>query len=261
MKKRDTSDSEPGAELVEWTPPETPSWDRARGYCAPIRQSADAIVRLGMELTALHVQWFNQGGDSRFVKGVNELSGRKADDLRKGGFTKVAPRPSVTVSLTPLTNRSERPSHGWQAKVKEELGISHVTALNIMSRALAIIGIRRLALGVAVEWDDSRTKKPKILEPTPEVSEKAREFLSAIESGGVSPTRAWAGIVGEGMRRQKNGGIGAKAPTDHARNLTVALVKLQTSLRFWKRLDPEERADIETLWQRVRKLLPDTWEA
>ncbi|WP_448577469.1 hypothetical protein, partial [Thermosphaera sp.] len=135
------TDVPPETELAQWQPPANPSWDRARCYCALIRKSAEAIVRLGMELHALHDMWFRHGQGAR-------------NDLRKGGLRKLV--------------------NGWQAKVREELGISHVTALNLISRAQAIVGLRQLSAGQAVEWKDTRSLELRRLEPTPEIAEKAR---------------------------------------------------------------------------------------
>lgn len=241
-------------EIPEYLPPENPSWDRARELVQVVRGGVAAIVQLGQELHALKEQWFDQGGDAK----ISDKTARLPDG-------RVV---SQTGSTHPASNRQTLGfSHdatlfgtrkGWQAKVREELGISHDTADRLIERARYVCMLRDVAEGKAVEYEDSLDEERKV-EPTEDMRQLAFDLLQDVVAGTVNAARAWAGVIGEGSRR--GAGTVKRAGVDHAKNLKKGLVMLQTSLRHWRRLDPEERADIETLWARVSRMLPDTWTA
>ncbi len=211
-----------------WDLPAQPSWDRARALVDDVRRSITAIIHLGMEIHALREEFIAQGKR-------NDVMGRA--------------RVSANIEK------------GWQQAVQAELGICYKTAYRIMERAQSVVCMRRLELGEAVEFQDGRTREMRTLAPTPELQAQATQALEAVVAGTVAAPRAWAGLVGEATRRAAQGGSASRAATDHARNLTTAIVKLRHSLHAWKHLNPQERAEIETLWQEVSAKLPDTWKA
>lgn len=233
MKRNDVA-------MSEWRLPENPSWDRARTYCAQIRQSTEAIVRLGLELSGLKKQWFAQG--------KNGGGDRKSD-----AYKSLCDRPVTKWSGNVITNGQ---IEGWRARVEKELGIKWRTADRLIERAETIMLIWKLKTGRPVEYISSKRERKTVV-PTPEMVAKADEILEEIEAGTVAAPRAWAGLIGEGTRAAAGK---SRAEVDHARNLVAGLKKLATSLPHWRKLDPQARARIETLWAAVRGLLPETWE-
>jgi hypothetical protein len=224
------------AEVIpSWQFPQTPSWDRARSLCADLRKTVENVIALGLEITALRREFFREGqgkGGGRYASKLPRLS--RENDLQ---FCQ----------------------RGWQATVQEELGISHVTALEVMKRARYCCMIRDLAIGESVKYLDSK-KEIRDVEPTPEMSEMAKVALDDVAAGHASPARAWAGITGEGTRVKK-GTTPKREEVDHARNIRDGLIKLKTSLRHWKKLDPAQRAELEVIWGDVVKHVPETWLA
>jgi hypothetical protein len=148
---------------------------------------------------------------------------------------------------------------GWQAKVREELGIGHQTALELIKRARYCCMIRDLAIGESVQYLNAK-KEVQNVEPTPEMSELAKAALEDVASGHASPSRSWAGITGEGTRVKKGASM-KREEVDHSRNIRDGLIKLKTSLRHWKKLDPAQRAELEVIWGDVVKHVPETWLA
>ena len=203
--------------------PENPSWDRARKLIHQVRRSISAVIDLGLEIHALHEDHFNNN---------------------KGTRTDI--KPSANVGT------------GWQQKVYEELGISHVTALKIMQRAESLICMRRIEIGEPVEYTDSRNKEQRILEPTPELQEQASKAIEAVVAGTVAAPRAWAGLIGEGSRVANQGGSTSRAEVNHAKNLKMAITKLRTSLKEWKHISGRDRIEIEELWKEIVEILPVT---
>jgi len=228
--------------LTKWEQPDAPSWARARKYAEQIRGGAEAIVGLGLELAGLRKHWFAQGGSGRFG----------------------SPHPAANREKNTSPQGAAKCSHGavkgWQERVREELGISDDTARRWIERAETIVLVSRLQAGQAVSYWDNRGEQ-KTIEPSAEISERAGETLEQIVTGAVAAPRAWAGLVGEGSRRAAQGGSAGKAPTNHAKNIRDALVKLRTSLAHWRRLDPDDRVTLEKMWVDVRESLPETWEA
>lgn len=224
-------------ELVpHWEPPSEPSWAKAREYADKVRESCIAIIHLGVELHALRAKYFDCGHGQR-------------NDLKQ------LPPQGCGGSLQGTHPAELR--RGWQAKVREELGISDDTARRIMDRARYVGMIKALAEGDDVEYTDSK-KQVREVQANEERKQLASAALDEIVAGTASPQRAWAGVVGETTRREK-GGTPERAPVDHYKNIKGGLTALKTSLRKWKTLEPGQRAELEVLWSEVRKALPETW--
>ena len=208
-----------------WDLTDEPSWDRARALAAEVRRSAAVIVHLGMEIAALREQWFKQGSRT---------------DLAGNSYH--------TANVT----------RGWEAKVEEELGICHRTALRIMERASTVIMIRQLQAGESVKWVTNREQEERVIEPTPELQNMAAQALEQVVAGTIAAGRAWAGLIGESQRRTSQGGVAARANVDHARNLQRAIRALKTSLKHWKHIKGPDRLELEREWKAVVSLLPET---
>lgn len=217
--------------------PADPSWERARGFVGQIQTGIEGVVRLGLELKALHNQWHNNGRGGDRKSDAAQIKRPLADDR------------SQDIHPAAL-------AQGWQAKVREEIGISHQAAMRIMDKAMYVKMIASVSSGRSVLYLDSR-RREKTLEPTAEHQALAQEAMQEIVVGSATPSRAWAGIVGEGGRRK--GRVAERAAVDHAENLKDGLRKLKNSLRHWRKLEPGERAEIECLWSEVAGMLPDTW--
>jgi hypothetical protein len=226
------------AEVIpSWKYPTAPSWDRARELCADLRKTVDNIILLGLEISALRKQFFRDG-----------------QGAGGGNFS--------NSSKIPRLSRDSDVQHclrGWQAKVREELGMSHVTALEVTKRARYCCMIRDLAIGESVQYLNAK-KEVQNVEPTPEMSDLAKAALEDVASGHASPSRSWAGITGEGTRVKKGASM-KREEVDHSRNIRDGLIKLKTSLRHWKKLDPAQRAELEVIWGDVVKHVPETWLA
>jgi hypothetical protein len=225
------------AEVIpSWKYPTAPSWDRARELCTDLRKTVETIIQLGLEITALRKEFFKQGaGGGGDMRSLNKL-----------------PRLS-------RENDMQFCLRGWQAKVREELGIGHQTALELIKRARYCCMIRDLAIGESVQYLTAK-KEVQNVEPTQEMSELAKAALEDVASGHASPSRAWAGITGEGTRVKKGASM-KREEVDHSRNIRDGLIKLKTSLRHWKKLDPAQRAELEVIWGDVVKHVPETWLA
>ncbi len=218
---------EPVPEIpTELYPPAEPSWDRARAYVSDVRRSIMAVIHLGVEIRALQEQYFAQGD--------------RTDMHRK---------PSANVSK------------GWQQKVQDELGVSHMTAYRIIERAESLVCMRRIEIGEAVSYHDNRSNSQRTLEPTPELQQQASKAIEAVVAGSIAAPRAWAGLIGEGSRISSQGGSAARAAVDHHRNIMQALTKLKNSMRQYDYLDKEQRGEIEDCWNEVLPLIPKTFLA
>jgi len=207
---------------------QTPSWERARTLWSRIKHSAEDIIALGMELEALRKQYLAQGARNDFVKGLNEVG-------------------------------SQPTERGWQDEVKAQLGMSYVTALEHMKKARYTSMMRDLAAGETVQYLDSKNNVRELV-PGPETCQLAEKALYDVVGGVRKASRAWAGLVGEGTRRQDGAKkTGDRAPVDHYEVLKGALKSMRNSLKHWRALEPGQRAELETLWADVSSKLPETW--
>ncbi len=194
--------------------PPAATWSEARKLVEKVRAGARAWLELGEVLEEL-----------------------RAEFLSKGGRPKNSPHDAASF-------QDER---GWQAKVREELGISDDTARRWMLDGQRYRQLIQIANGQVRQIDGQSV--------TAEVRENAKEALAEIQDDpSVRPARKWAGIWGAGATKGKH-----RAAIDHARNIARALTALETSLPHWAKLQPEERAALERGWDDVRDLLPPTF--
>lgn len=224
--------------VTDWDLPEDASWDRARDMGRKVGTGIESIVRLAKELEGLRKQFWFSGGATRFGSGRGFPSREKGQEER----------PLITHQQT----------MGWQAKVREELGITHKTAAKIMERGFTIHMMLQLKAGKPVRYLDSH-RHEQTMESTPELQERVTDALADVAYGTVAAPRAWAGLVGEATRRWKQGGSAHRAAVDHYANIKGALTALGNSLRHWKALEPGQRAELETMWANVARKVPETW--
>jgi hypothetical protein len=208
--------------------PSDPSWERARALKESIeRVTAEGIIALGLELSALRRQWFaaGQGG------------GRPWEKITSGqGCPEVMKRVHHSVVV------------GWRKRVEEELDISYKTAERLIQKADQVIRLKALSEGEGVEYIDSRKALRRIEEPVPpEMRELAAAALDEVVLGTVNASRAFAGVVGEAERRV--GGAGGatanRAEPDYRRKVGPAAVTLKGAFQRWARLEWDEEGEHE----------------
>ncbi len=197
------------------------TWAEARKLVEKVRAGARAWLELGEALEGLREHYFAQGAG--------------------GGGDQKSPHRTVRRS-DPVPDE-----RGWQAKVREELGISDDTA-----RRWILDGQRyRQLLQIA----NGQLRQIEGQSVTAEVRDNAKEALAEIQDDpSVRPARKWAGIWGAGATKGKQ-----RAAVDHARNIARGLTALQTSLPHWAKLSPDERAALEKGWALIREMLPETF--
>lgn len=209
-------------QLVDASAPTT--WAEARKLVAQVRAGARAWLQLGQVLEELRSEFFAQGDNHGFGRGRPKASPHDAAKL----------------------SGDER---GWQAKVREELGISDDTARRWMLDAQRYQQLLQISGGGVHQVDGQNV--------TPDVRLKAKEALEVISvDPSVRPARLWAGLWGANATKGKQ-----RAATDHARNIRRGLVALANSLEHWNDLPAEERIQIESGWREIVEagLIPSTW--
>lgn len=219
------------------------SWGRARTLWASAQRGAEDLIELAAVLIELRREFFapgtGGGGDKRSQSYIT------SSEAGRGGSTE---------KLT-LFTPSEK---GWQQVVRDELGISHQTALRMMERGAAVQRLKAIAEGEDVSYQDGRGVV-RVVEATPEAIEMAKEILPATLAGAVAAPRAWAGVCGEGTRREAGA---RRAAPDYCAVMVRALRSLRNaSETAWSHLTPRERAEVEEVWEQVRQTLPKTWGA
>lgn len=219
-----------------------PSWERARTLWQSATRGAEDLIELSVLLLALRKEFFAQG---------------------TGGGGDKKSQPYITSSASGRSDPTEKiysakpPEKGWQETVREQLGISHQTALRLIDRGNAVMRIKGIADGEDVRWKDTKGEI-KIMRATDEAQRMAQEALPVVVAGILPASRAWAGICGE-SERSKAGK--RRAEIDYAAVMRRALVSLRNAAASWNLLDPDDRADVENLWYEVRETLPATWGA
>jgi hypothetical protein len=208
-----------------------PSWERARKILEEMG-GWEKIVEFGRELQALRERYFRDPE-------ANLLRGNTRENAN------VSP-PSARGRRTP----SEM---GWQETVRHELGMTPQSALRAIDRGVDTYRLAMLESGKTISYHSSGELRQ--VKGTADIRERARAALKDVILG-AHAGRAFAGVVGEGSRVGRNG-VRDRADVDHYRNLKAAVTKLQNSLRYWSKLAPDERAEIETLWGTIK--LPQTW--
>jgi hypothetical protein len=205
----------PSSNLQIVDSPPHATWGEARKLVDKVRAGARAWLELGEVLESLRAEFFKAG------------SGRRND-------------------LKPAPHDAAKVEKGWQAKVREELGISDDTARRWMLDAQRHQQMRGITEGTVLQIEGQRV--------TDEVRERAQEALSALAADpSARPARLWAGVWGGA----KTKGVQRKA-TDHAMNISNAIAKLKTSLPHWRSIAPDERAFIEKEFLAMKHLLEGT---
>lgn len=205
-----------------------PAWDRARSLLAAGQQTA---CELAAEIERLRVAYLRD----------------KSSNLRRGN------------SPTSQTVTSENPG-GFQAQLRAQLGLHPEQARRIEQSAAYQARIGQVAdaeEGEVIHWvEDGEEQSLTVSDAHRELARQALAGMAL--PGAPKPSRAWAGIAGEGTRVAKRGGKD-RAPIDHAMNIAKGLTQLQTSLPHWEELTPQQRAKLEEGWMLIRHLLPKTF--
>lgn len=205
-----------------------PAWDRARQLLAAGRRTA---CELAAEIERLRVAYLRD----------------KSSNLRRGN--------SPTAQTVPSENTG-----GFQAQLRAQLGLHHEQARRIEESAAYQSRIGQVAEaedGEVISWEEAGTEQS--LTVSEAHRQLARQALAGLAlPGAPKPSRAWAGIAGEGTRVAQRGGRD-RQPINHAMNIAKALTQLQTSLPHWAKISPKERAAIEEGWADIRPLLPPTF--
>lgn len=201
-----------------------PAWDRARALLAAGRQTA---CELAAEIDRLRTLYLHPSG------------------VRRGSESQVV---------------IQKNGGGFQAQLRAQLGLHPEQARRIEESAAYQTRIARVAEaedGEVISWEEAGEEQS--LTVSDAHRELARQALASMAlPGAPKPSRAWAGIAGEGTRVAQRGGKD-RQPINHAMNLAKALTQLQTSLPHWSKLSPQERATIEDGWALIRPLLPPTF--
>lgn len=207
--------------------PAEPSWDRARELIAEIRQTVRAIVLLGLEIRALRTQFFAQGagggGDRKSLARRGEITSSGAGRSDEKGWQYGS------------SGAGRTDEKGWQETIERELGISKQTALRLMEKAQYTAMLDDVTRGEQVQYKDTRNQN-RTIQPTDEMKQMAFTFLESVVAGTVNAKRAWAGLMGEGQRRAKGGGL-HRSEVDYRRTMRSAAVTLQSAFVEWPRLD------------------------
>lgn len=150
---------------------------------------------------------------------------------------------------------------GFQAKLSAEIGLHHEQARRIIARAEYVQRMRLVVDGRTVTYltGTGKAKRQEQFTPTAEAVELAKASLEDVLEGEVSPSRAWAGLVGEGKRVAKTGV--ARAPVNHYRNCETAIIKLATSIEHYHDFSIEQRNHLDLLFGEVLdgNVMPENW--
>lgn len=212
-----------------------PAWDRARELLEQGRACASALA---IEIERLRAAYLHRG---------------QGGDRRGSSFT------SVKLETLPGENRQ-----GFTAQLRDQLGLHPQQAVRIMEAADYQRRIEQVAAaepGEEIEIPGD-SGQPRRLALTAEHIAQAKQAVSSMAlPGAPRPSRAWAGIMGEGTRvGVKNAGKADRQPVNHALNIARGLTALQTSLPHWAELTADERYAIEESWAKlILPLLPKTF--
>jgi len=215
--------------IPDYVIPDNPSWDRAREFKKAVYPSAEPIIRLGLEIKALHEEHYAQG--ARNDK-------------------------SLMHSLAPQAAQHCK-TKGWQATVQEELGISPRTALRLIDKAYYVAAIKGIADGENVDYEDSLGKM-KVAVATTRRQELAKDALFQILAGVTGAGPGWAGVIGEGNRTEEEGDN--RGAIKYARNARDAITSFKTTFKHWPEIGTKERHEIEAAWNDLIKMVPGEWK-
>lgn len=135
---------------------------------------------------------------------------------------------------------------GFQAQLRDQLGLHPMQAARIEEAAAYQLRIERVAsaeIGEVIAWDEAGERKS--LTVTAAHKECAEQVVDGLSlPGAPRPSRAWAGIVGEGTR-VGNYGAGSKerATPDHLGLWVKASATIRRIGPQWEKLfRPGDRA-------------------
>lgn len=211
-----------------------PAWDRARELLEMGRACAS---ELAIEIERLRAAYLHRG---------------QGGDRRGSSFT--------SVKLETLSGENRQ---GFTAQLRDQLGLHPQQAVRIMEAADYQRRIERVAcaeIGEEIAWEAEGQRRTLTI--TAEHKEQAKQAVAGMAlPGAPRPSRAWAGIMGEGTRvGVKNAGKADRQPVNHALNIARGLTALQTSLPHWAELTADERYAIEESWAKlILPLLPQTF--
>jgi hypothetical protein len=152
---------------------------------------------------------------------------------------------------------------GFQAKLAAELGLFPMQAKRILERADYVRRLRLAAAGRPVDYltGSGKAKKAAILAPTADTKRLASEALSDVLAGELPPSRAWAGVAGEGNRRASQGGEATRQPVNHYKNCERAQAKWATSLEHFYEFSEDEQNYLTSTWGELLAagVIPEKW--
>lgn len=207
-----------------------PAWDTAREL---LQMGRDCAGRLAAEIERLRGIFLRQG------------QGRRTD---------IEPSSQIVTKVQPS---------GFQAQLAAQLGLHPMQASRILEAAdyqRRIESCAAAEIGEEIAWEEDGERRT--LTVTAEHKAQAEQAIAGLAlPGATRPSRAWAGIMGEGTRvGTKGSGKVDRQPIDHAKNIARGLTALQTSLPHWKDLSADERFALESAWAKlVLPLLPATF--
>jgi hypothetical protein len=196
----------------------TATWAEAKKLVSQVRAGARAWLELGQVLEELRAEFF-----------AERAGAGRPSDWAKANVKRIAPHDAAQLSAP-----SEK---GWQAKVREELGISDDTARRYMEKADYVRRMYSLKEGQNVEYRAVKNGDVIIIEATPERIAQAEKALGDLVAGVKAPGAAWAGVLGEGQRVD---GYGAGSKKRDTTDYLGIWVKASRALR-----------NIGPLWHKV----------
>lgn len=207
-----------------------PAWNRARELLEMGRACA---CELAAEIERLRAEFLRQG------------QGRRTD--RPGTF---------------FTNVKEVTHLGFTAQLREQLGLHPEQAKRILEAADYQLRIEQVAdaePGTEIEIPGAAGQTRRLALTAEHIAQAKQAVAGMALPGAPRPSRAWAGIMGEGTRVARTGKAD-RQPIAHAKNIARGLTALQTSLPHWAELTAEERYALEQAWAKiVLPLLPATF--
>lgn len=205
---------------------------------------------------------------------ARELLARDATDTRRAIATKCELAGEI-VRLRGLNLKNQshnllvgpkaqvcRRGDGFQAKLASELGLHHEQASRLVEFADYIQRLRLAAAGKPVKYitGSGKDRHEETFEANDIAQHLAQDSLAKVLTGDTSPSRAWAGVVGEGTRRAETGKMD-RAATNHYKNCEKAQAKWATSLEHYYEFTEEQRAYLDSTWEELLEsgAIPERW--
>ena len=145
---------------------------------------------------------------------------------------------------------------GFQAKLQTELGLHHEQARRLLERADYVRRLRLAAAGKPVLYitGTGKAKHEETFQPDARSEKIAKASLDAVLAGDLPPSRAWAGVCGEGLRVAATGKK-ERAAVDPAKQIRDDFRSLGKWLPMWKKLPLEDQVLLARIARDAR--LPD----